>query len=506
MVLAGFATSFDLAKSLGKGAGQFQLQVVNPFQRVIKQLNQAQEAALYAEVSQKTAVRGQYDRRRGITAENITQMVLNVAYTLRHHKFNEFDRRYERQWSDTGRRPARSLFLRFPRPALTSLHSAVADQCWQSLYQCLWYLNTVTRQTYTARRFDPLAQLQVSFNEPATVANVARWRAENRTRFRLLLSAHTWRCVQLHRAQSEQSVPFGSLVERFRWMTTASYFMCWYTMHQMPELAYFAERCDNYADCMQTPESTDVGNKDPRVHATDTPFACALYSFCPEVCCPLRAVRSLEQCTDSPLNPCMPDNRPGERDCKFDAAANRHFDALITNYLNVSCRCPRGHRFSAYFRRCVDVDECFEGIDDCDRASEACLNLRGSFDCVCRYGFHWNASEASCQPSAQVRLRAETVLLQLRQSAQNKSLSERLRQLEVDLRQQKLQQYLAWLPFDSARVPSLGDVTEKFGKFRKRVGEFRELVALGVSGAWHFGSELLPLHVMVLCATFCRCM
>ncbi|KAF0313991.1 Fibulin-1 [Amphibalanus amphitrite] len=502
MVLVGLATSLDLKKSLGKGVGQFQLQVVNPFQRVIKQLNQAQEAALYAEVSQKVAVRGEYDRRRGITAESIAEMVLNVAYTLRHHKFNEFDRRYERQWSESGRRPARNLFLRFPRPALTSLHSAVSDQCWQSLYQCLWYLNTVTKQTYTARRFDPLAQLQRTFKEPATVANVARWRAENGTRFQRLLTSHTWRCAQLHKTQTEQPDPFRSLVERFRWMTTASYFMCWYTMHQMPELAYFAERCDNYADCMQTPDSTEVGNQDPRVHSTDTPFACALYSFCPEVCCPLRTVRSLEQCTKSPLNPCMPDNRPGERDCKFDAAANRHFDALITNYLNVSCRCPRGHRFSAYFRRCVDIDECYEGADDCDRTSEACLNLRGDFDCVCRYGFYWNASETACKPSGQVRLRAETALVQLRRSAQNKSLSERLRQIEVDLRRQQLRQYLEWLPFDTSRVPSLGDVSEKFGKFRKRVSEFRELVGMGMSAAWRLRSEAVVCSVMVFCVAF----
>ena len=58
---------------------------------------------------------------------------------------------------------------------------------------------------------------------------------------------------------------------------------------------------------------------------------------------------------------------------------------------------------------------------------------------------------------------------------------------------------LAWLPFDTSRVPSLGDVTEKFGKFRKRMGEFRELVAVGMSGAGRPRSEALGLAVLVFC-------
>ena len=88
--------------------------------------------------------------------------------------------------------------------------------------------------------------------------------------------------------------------------------------------------------------------------------------------------------------------------------------------------------------------------------------------------------------------------MQLRQSAQNKSLSERLRQIETDLRQQRLHQYFAWLPFDTSRVPTLGDVTEKFGRFRKKFGDFRQLVGL-MSGADSLESHgVLPI-VLVCC-------
>ncbi len=41
--------------------------------------------------------------------------------------------------------------------------------------------------------------------------------------------------------------------------------------------------------------------------------------------------------------------------------------------------CPAGFRF--FLISCIDVDECAEGTDDCDRAEETCVNEEGGFRC-----------------------------------------------------------------------------------------------------------------------------
>ncbi len=36
---------------------------------------------------------------------------------------------------------------------------------------------------------------------------------------------------------------------------------------------------------------------------------------------------------------------------------------------------------------CVDIDECEEGSNDCDREFATCENTNGSYNCSCNYGF-----------------------------------------------------------------------------------------------------------------------
>jgi hypothetical protein len=60
--------------------------------------------------------------------------------------------------------------------------------------------------------------------------------------------------------------------------TSASYYMCWYTMNEVPSLAALGESCDNFANCLDS--EFGVSNGDPRAD-DKTPFQCATYSFCP---------------------------------------------------------------------------------------------------------------------------------------------------------------------------------------------------------------------------------
>lgn len=97
------------------------------------------------------------------------------------------------------------------------------------------------------------------------------------------------------------------LLERFQWRTTVSYYMCWYTMLGVPELSIFGEPCGNHADCQM-----EYGGHNHDARADDTePYACALYSFCPDHCCPMKHVRHMIDCYQSELNPCYAENTAG---------------------------------------------------------------------------------------------------------------------------------------------------------------------------------------------------
>ncbi|KMQ98439.1 hypothetical protein RF55_1196 [Lasius niger] len=82
--------------------------------------------------------------------------------------------------------------------------------------------------------------------------------------------------------------------------------MCWYTM-SVPDFATFGEPCDNHANCL---DEYGIHNKDPRADDTK-PYACALYSFCPDHCCPMKHIRYMKDCFQSQRNPCYAENQPG---------------------------------------------------------------------------------------------------------------------------------------------------------------------------------------------------
>lgn len=87
--------------------------------------------------------------------------------------------------------------------------------------------------------------------------------------------------------------------------------MCWYTMLGVPDLATFNEPCDNHANCFDEYIDTFGHNRDPRADDTK-PYACALYSFCPDHCCPVKHIWLIKDCYQSQSNPCYAENQPGD--------------------------------------------------------------------------------------------------------------------------------------------------------------------------------------------------
>ncbi|CAL1286687.1 unnamed protein product [Larinioides sclopetarius] len=67
--------------------------------------------------------------------------------------------------------------------------------------------------------------------------------------------------------------------------------------------------------------------------------------------------------------------------------------------------CPRGFQFHTASGRCIDVDECAEGTDTCDRTIQMCQNSHGSYQCLekptrnrnCPAGFKWNENKDNCE-------------------------------------------------------------------------------------------------------------
>lgn len=114
-------------------------------------------------------------------------------------------------------------------------------------------------------------------------------------------------------------------LERFQWRVTASYYMCWYTMKSEPSLKHLSDKCDNFADCLDP--QFGANNKDDRANDA-IPYSCALYSFCPDPCCPIKHLTRPENCWNMPENPCFQDNPSGQRECAMDRSQNTDFRYL----------------------------------------------------------------------------------------------------------------------------------------------------------------------------------
>ncbi|XP_053976515.1 mesocentin-like [Hylaeus volcanicus] len=310
------------------------------------------------------------------------KVIRDVAYYIRAHKFQDFDRRYYRSLEDS---PSR-LYEEFPKPPLRSLHWEVRRHCDASFLECLKYLERTIKLTALRREDDTV-----------TIMKEQKWNLANNTK--QLLSVQK-ACQMAQRRDNLTMVPFQGPIERFQWRTTVSYYMCWYTMLGVPELSIFGESCGNHANC-QIEYGADNG--DPRADDTK-PYGCALYSFCPDHCCPMRHIRYTIDCEQSPLNPCYSGNTAMRRECSLNRQENHDFVSLITNQINISCQClEHGYEWSSRFGICIDVNECTRGEHDCSSEDgETCINMPGGYECVCRFGYVYDPEQRSCVLSSAV--------------------------------------------------------------------------------------------------------
>nr|XP_012140862.1 PREDICTED: uncharacterized protein LOC100878185 [Megachile rotundata] len=304
------------------------------------------------------------------------KVIRDVAYYIRAHKFQDYDRRYYKRPEDSQSR----FYEEFPKPPLRSLHWEVRKYCDSSFVECLKYLEGVIKETAFRREDDTV-----------TIMKEQKWNLADNTK---QIQAAQRDCQAAQKRDELTVLPFQGPIERFQWRTTVSYYMCWYTMLGVPELSIFGEDCDNYANCQVEQEG---GNGDPRADDT-SPYACALYSFCPDHCCPMKHIRDMTDCYQSPLNPCYAANPPGHRTCTLNRQENQDFFSLVGNQINISCNClESGYEWSSRFGLCVDVNECIRGEHGCSTDDgETCMNMPGGYECVCKIGYIYDSERREC--------------------------------------------------------------------------------------------------------------
>ncbi|XP_063216195.1 uncharacterized protein LOC134527441 [Bacillus rossius redtenbacheri] len=303
----------------------------------------------------------------------VNEAVRDVAYYLRSHKFNDYDRRFFTSPANV----TKPLYAGFPDPPLRTLHWEVNKYCSASFLSCLHYLHEKALQAELRRAEDTVVLVlsgAVKDEQQEDEAELA--------------------CQKHRRLDWVGAQPFHGHLERFQWRTTASYFMCWYTMHEVPDLAALGERCDNHASCMDSWRGP--ASYDPRADDRQ-PFLCAAYSFCPDPCCPDRHYDTLASCWAREDNPCYSDAPPESRVCSVQRSRNTDLVSIIRGMWNVSCSCLRpGFEWSSRFGLCVDVNECIRNLHSCDEKTQACFNTPGSFECICRWGFLYNKEQKQC--------------------------------------------------------------------------------------------------------------
>jgi hypothetical protein len=185
--------------------------------------------------------------------------------------------------------------------------------------------------------------------------------------------------------------PFGNEQDLFKFRMTASYYLCWFTLNRDVLFSSFPNNCNNHT-------LYDMKNRLIRFYSThvsnNKKFACAELSFCPDICY-AKGVYSisdarLEDLKKHEANPCV---KFGDGTCELSSTENTDLSLLKNSQVNVSCKCSKGFRYSNQMKKCLEIDECLEPNTCGANSSKTCLNIIGSFICVCKSGFRFKQIE-----------------------------------------------------------------------------------------------------------------
>ncbi|XP_055894809.1 fibulin-2-like isoform X3 [Biomphalaria glabrata] len=278
-----------------------------------------------------------------------------VGLYLAAHKYFEVDRRTGSEM--TWKYDERVYHKYFPLPRLKRLHPEVRTACDQGVLTCIDVIADNAVKSYS------LKYLTLKYMN-----------------------------------ETNPSKPFATPLELFQYRASAAYFLCWFTMQRSEYLMNYMSGSNCLQDLEKVKEK-EVADKDVvdfRHDSIQNPFLCAEIQFCPNYCYGRRSGGSvpsqLALIKDSG-NPCKHLKDPT---CTILPNENTDFDGLQRNMFNISCSCQRsGFIWSSRFELCVDVDECKLKTVTCTNG-QVCQNLPGSYKCVCRKGYRFDAESNQC--------------------------------------------------------------------------------------------------------------
>lgn len=276
-----------------------------------------------------------------------------IGYFLAAHKYFELDRRYIIS-ATKGEKPV--FFKHFPLPSLRRLNPQVQRACDTGFLECV--------------------------DEIYKIARVSE-------------SLFDFHKIKVNSSRPPEFYPFKYARELFNYRTSASYYMCWYTMREEQPLKDIGiDHCFKYFNYASENKKNTVN--DFRAADGRKSFQCALLWFCPNQCYGKfnGNTRSLREALAEKTNPCVDLTY---KDCIVPRNKNTNFEDLKKNRLNVSCYCGNGIEWNTKFSMCIDTDECYNKQDDCWKRGFVCQNTKGSYKCRCRLGFSYNEVTQKCE-------------------------------------------------------------------------------------------------------------
>ncbi|ELU14918.1 hypothetical protein CAPTEDRAFT_213684 [Capitella teleta] len=223
---------------------------------------------------------------------DVQKMLADVGKYISVHKWIGFDRRKERTDGIINETFASS----FPTPPLVEIHKEILANCRKSIFECI-------QVVYLAA-----AEYLESVDSPNP-----RHPEKNSTS-----------------SMIETHDPFKSVLEDFNFRTSASYFLCYFTLQRVPVFRHF--------DCKKSRFREDF--IDYRAEY-NVPYGCAELSFCPETCCSKPSVSPdvfgtcLRSKGHDSENFCSRNNRGSM--CRTVPFLNENFKDLALNAINVTC-------------------------------------------------------------------------------------------------------------------------------------------------------------------------